>query len=85
MAVCEYCHQEMTTAKGCSFDAVEYGNGKIVFRQKYLGGGRCPDCGVLSNNYHHPGCDQERCPTCHGQAAFCDCDIINLVRTRDFK
>ena len=26
--------------------------------------GKCFDCGVLPGEYHDPGCDEERCPTC---------------------
>jgi hypothetical protein len=35
---------------------------------------RCHDCDVLPGHYHHPGCDWEECPRCHGQLIGCDCD-----------
>jgi hypothetical protein len=35
---------------------------------------RCHDCDVLAGHYHHPGCDWEECPRCHGQLIGCDCD-----------
>lgn len=34
---------------------------------------RCGDCGAKWGHYHHPGCDLEECPVCHGQAISCDC------------
>jgi DNA invertase Pin-like site-specific DNA recombinase len=33
----------------------------------------CPDCGVSQGMYHVPGCSQEECPLCKGQAATCNC------------
>ena len=35
---------------------------------------RCHDCDALPGHYHHPGCDWEECPRCHGQLIGCDCD-----------
>lgn len=34
---------------------------------------RCHDCGVQTGHLHHPGCDDEECPRCHGQSISCSC------------
>ena len=34
----------------------------------------CHDCKVIKGEFHVPGCDVERCPTCGRQAISCDCD-----------
>ena len=86
MAKCEYCGLEMLSAKGCTFGKFKLIDGKIIQRQKVgeegalKNGQRCGDCGALFGYYHHFGCDMETCPTCGGQAAFCDCSIDELVR-----
>ena len=34
---------------------------------------RCHDCNVAAGGFHHPGCDMEECPRCHGQLLSCGC------------
>ena len=34
---------------------------------------RCPDCNVRVGGFHHPGCEHEICPKCHGTLADCGC------------
>lgn len=78
MAICEWCKQEMSTANGCVgivtimgrlITPIRYGN---ETRNQYSGE-RCHDCNVKRGRYHHPGCDVEECPGCHGQLISCGC------------
>ena len=39
----------------------------------------CGDCGATEGEYHHLGCDMERCPKCRGQLISCDCEDIYLM------
>jgi hypothetical protein len=34
----------------------------------------CHDCSAIKGEFHVPGCDVERCPTCGAQLFGCDCD-----------
>jgi len=79
MAICETCHQEMLLSVGCTLKRFDDMNGGPYLRIPYEGEhGPCRDCLVLSGQLHHPGCSQERCPKCNGQAISCDCtDCLN--------
>jgi hypothetical protein len=88
MSVCEYCNQEMTEVKTCKkvpimhngkeYEPIKYGDEKPIecdprIKQYFIRPERCHDCGVEKGGYHHPGCDVEECPVCHGQLITCGC------------
>ena len=71
MATCIDCKLEMTTAAGCTLsevtiDGVPYPRDRSTDR-------RCGDCGAKSGEFHHLGCDLERCPRCGRQLISCGC------------
>lgn len=78
MTVCHVCFREMTSAVGC-VDAPLHQLGEPIARLRYgterprWRDDRCPDCGVLRGERHHPGCDVETCPACRGQSISCGC------------
>jgi len=74
----------MLESKGCSMESVILNDTKTYSRIKvgeeydfYYGETdkkiRCDDCNALLGEYHHLGCDCERCPKCHGQLISCEC------------
>lgn len=84
MALCKFCKKDMADpatvtcvrvtidqvdAKGNDYEPVRFSSD--------LGSDRCHDCNVRVGQYHHPGCDVERCPICHGQLISCGCDFKN--------
>lgn len=81
MAVCKFCEREMLTADGCICVPVK-SKGK-EYEPIKVGGpgdwyesrpdGRCGDCNAKYGEYHHAGCDIERCPVCGGQLISCGC------------
>lgn len=79
MAECPCCKREMLTSEGCAFTHITI-NGKDYERERWKGPGRCPDCAAAPGGYHHPCCDQEKCPRCGWQMLSCECDIEDLFR-----
>lgn len=88
MAKCQQCNREMQKAKSCSFKYIIDKNLKVYNRISYGEEGgdsseRCGDCGVKEFGIHHEGCDNERCPKCHGQMLSCDCEFTHLSKRKD--
>ena len=77
MALCRACNGEMLTADDCPANRIiEYADGVKLPATTYHfsePSGRCHDCGIKHGNYHHFGCDVERCPRCGDQLISCDC------------
>lgn len=80
MAICLYCNGEMTTGGSCTVEALFADGRRFEFARhgtergmKAFRGLPCGDCGVSWGGLHHPGCDLQRCPVCHGQLISCGC------------
>jgi len=79
-AKCKDCNKPMEIGNGCTETEIKIG-GKTYARIK-LGdegddwGETCHDCNVKAGQYHHFGCDVERCPVCSEQLISCDCDKL---------
>ena len=78
MVLCTECNKEMLdkSTKSCTLktiiiDGVEFDRVPNYFDN----GKRCHDCNIMNKtgNYHHLGCDMERCPKCGGQLISCGC------------
>ncbi len=54
---------------GRSFPRIRYGDE----RPRWDSSRPCHDCAAIKGEFHGPGCDVERCPSCRGQAISCYC------------
>ena len=87
MVKCEYCGTEMTDDHtGCRHSHFVI-DGKWVRRrlvdEDEAIDGHCCDCGAPVGTFHHPGCDQERCPVCGLQSITCDCNVTEVGYEED--
>lgn len=71
--ICKYCSEEIGKIEGCLISHIKIGKETYEREKADPFETRCHDCGAGSGNYHHPGCDMERCPKCEGQMIWCDC------------
>lgn len=82
LARCNYCGQVMLEADGCTkthftLNGKQYPRIKVGDKYDFEPGttSRCHDCTAKPGEYHHSGCDAERCPICHEQLIGCGCDF----------
>lgn len=79
------CGQEMAPGSGCTANAIHLGgrpeddDASYAARIPYDGSWsregttHCPDCNAGTGEFHHMGCDVERCPICGSQLIGCEC------------
>lgn len=86
MVKCNVCEKEMGSSTGCCDHAYKLENGKIVIAVKaeelndwVEPNGICHDCGAHYGEFHHPGCDVERCRKCGGQFISCECKYTDYI------
>ncbi len=87
MRICRACDRDFGKSDSCDagkwkdLPAIRYGEEHgcraIIARGDAIKP-RCHDCGVAIGGFHHPYCDVEECPTCHGQALGCECLVDSL-------
>ena len=78
MAICKACNQDMSAEQTvtCTENiGVLYPDGTFLSTIPHYSpdGSRCPDCGVASGGYHHPGCALEICGQCGDKIISCGC------------
>ena len=61
---CHWCEQEMTESVSCTVEPERVRHESDLW---------CYDCLCPPGGLHHPGCCNERCRTCGGQAIVCPC------------
>lgn len=73
MSVCKVCNREMRDHHSC-YPKIKIGDtvynripfGSVPHDTDYSAT-RCGDCSCMIGQYHHFGCDMERCPVCGQQ------------------
>lgn len=86
----ELCKYDLFDCKDWNENSYNYPyiklNGEIYQRDNIYFDRReiCHDCNILNKkgNYHHFGCDMERCPRCKKQLISCDCFIEGIFKTK---
>ena len=82
--VCLSCGLKMAPGNGCLVSHIRHGD---QYYERIKAGDktdlfygmtqkqRCNGCGVKKGQYHHMGCDNERCPKCRKQLFICECSL----------
>jgi len=86
-AACSECGQEMRPGQGCTSYTIADKDGCMNYRIKagdeidilpeMADGEFCHDCNATRGQYHHLGCDMERCPICWEQLISCGCFALD--------
>jgi hypothetical protein len=79
VTICGYCNKDMSEVSSCREVAITIN--KEIYKPVPYGqetrinweSERCHDCSIKRGGLHHPGCDVEECPVCHGQLISCGC------------
>jgi hypothetical protein len=72
---CPDCKQKMMEADSCTKTTIE---GVSRDSEDFDYNERCHDCNIVNKkgNFHHLGCDVERCPKCGNQLISCGCFVF---------
>lgn len=78
---CDWCNKDMSNKDtiSCAENVkVDFGDGvrnpiRFGDEKYHWDGESCHDCNIKIGGIHHPGCDVEECPKCHGQLISCGC------------